>query len=202
MATMDVLNATGGTETVEKPLTPGRSAAATSRPVALSTEDKALLDMLGVVSGAAVITDATGTLQQYLRGLVVQAAAQLAALTAGNSQLPANLGSKSVAASLATSVKSGGNEYEDVAASQTNQTLGATGAAGDYLECLTCVVSTAATAQVQVKDGAGSAVTIFPNSPGAGVGTYTIPCGWTSTSGAWQITTGAGVAVRASGDFT
>jgi hypothetical protein len=96
----------------------------------------------------------------------------------------------------------GVGDYETVAASQTNQVLGGTGAAGDYLGKLVCVVSTAATAQVQIKDGANAAITVFPNSPGGGVGTYTIPLGVKSTVGAWQITTGAGVAVIAIGAFT
>lgn len=44
MATMNVLDSTGATVAVEKPLAPGRVAAASSRPVALSTEDAAFLD--------------------------------------------------------------------------------------------------------------------------------------------------------------
>lgn len=97
---------------------------------------------------------------------------------------------------------SGGGEYETVAASQTTQTLGATGAVGDYLEGLLCVVATAATAQVQIKDGSDTAITVLPNSPGGGIGTYPIPIGLTSRTGAWQITTGAGVSVVAVGNFT
>lgn len=65
-------------------------------------------------------------------------------------------------------------EYETVAASQTDQALGATGALGDYLEGVLCVVATAATAQVQIQDGDGTAITVFPNSPGAGVGSYSV----------------------------
>jgi hypothetical protein len=99
-------------------------------------------------------------------------------------------------------VINGGDEYELVAASQTNQVLGATGAAGDYLESLIIVVTTAATAQVQLKDGGGTAFTVFPNNPGGGIGTYPIPFGKRSTNGAWQVTTGAGVSVIAGGDFT
>lgn len=44
MATMNVLDAAGSTVAVEKPLVPGRAAAAASRPVALSNEDAAFLD--------------------------------------------------------------------------------------------------------------------------------------------------------------
>lgn len=89
-------------------------------------------------------------------------------------------------------VINGGDEYETVAASQTNQALGATGAAGDYLDKLIIVVATAATAQVQIKDGGSAAITVFPNSPGGGIGTYVVPLGLRSTSGAWQVTTLAG----------
>jgi len=100
---------------------------------------------------------------------------------------------------------SGGYEYETVAVSQTDQILGATGAVGDYLECLLCVVATAATSQVQIKDGNGSAITVLPNAVGAGVGTYPIPIGLTcvnATTPGWKVKTGAGVTVLATGNFT
>lgn len=99
-------------------------------------------------------------------------------------------------------VISGGDQYETVAASQSNQVLGATGAAGDYLDRLVIVVSTAATAQVQIKDGSNAAITVLPNSPGGGIGTYVIQLGLRSTTGAWQVTTGAGASVIACGSFT
>jgi len=97
---------------------------------------------------------------------------------------------------------SGGSEYETVAASQSDQALGSVGAAGDYLDKLIIVVSTAATAQVQIKDGSGSAITVFPNSPGGGVGTYVVAIGLKSTTGGWKVTTGAGSAVIATGLFS
>jgi len=93
-------------------------------------------------------------------------------------------------------------EYETVAASQTDQVLGATGAAGDYLEKLVVTVTTAATAAVTIKDGAGSAIPVVPNSPGAGVGVYVVPLDIVSTSGAWSVTTLAGSTVIAVGRFT
>ena len=97
---------------------------------------------------------------------------------------------------------SGGGKYATVAPSVTAQVLGTTGAIGDYLASLTIVVATAATAQVQITDGAGGAITVFPNNPGGGVGTYTVPINAKSTSGAWKVTTGAGVSVIATGSFT
>ncbi|WP_398472789.1 hypothetical protein [Tardiphaga sp.] len=44
MATIDVKDAAGNPVAIEKPLVPGRAAAVNSRPIALSTEDKAALD--------------------------------------------------------------------------------------------------------------------------------------------------------------
>lgn len=100
---------------------------------------------------------------------------------------------------------SGGSEYETVAASQTDQILGPTGAVGDYVEGLLCVVATAATSQVQIKDGNGSAITVLPNAVGAGVGSYYVPLGLktvNSTTPGWKVTTAAGVSVIGIGDFT
>ncbi len=99
-------------------------------------------------------------------------------------------------------VEQGQFDYETVAASQTDQVLGVTGALGDFLHRLIIVVATAATAQVQIKDGAGAAITVFPNSPGGGVGTYTIELNVVSASGSWRVTTAAGVSVVAVGRFT
>lgn len=95
-----------------------------------------------------------------------------------------------------------GSDYETVAAGQTTQALGATGAAGDYIDRLIIVVATAATAQVQIKDGSDTAITIFPDSPGPGIGSYVLPIGMRSRTGAWQVTTGAGSSVIATGKFT
>lgn len=149
----------------------------------------------GDASDAAVAAGATGSLSAKLRAISRDIGAFLA-------QLPASLGKKAVSASLAANAKSGGDEYETVAASQTDQVLGATGAAGDYIEGVLCVVATAATSQVQIKDGAGSAITILPNAVGAGVGSYYVPLGLTSVAGAWKLSTAAGVSAIAMGDFT
>lgn len=95
-------------------------------------------------------------------------------------------------------------DWNTVAASQTKQALGkAGGASGDILDRLVCVVTTAATAQVQILDGStGTAITVLPNSPGGGIGTYVIELGMQSFNGGWLVTTGAGVAVVAVGLFT
>lgn len=57
---MNVLDAAGNTVALEKPLAPGRASAATSRPVVLSTEDKAALDVIGLKADAkSTATDTT-----------------------------------------------------------------------------------------------------------------------------------------------
>mgnify|MGYP003494533364 FL=1 len=93
--------------------------------------------------------------------------------------------------------------WQLIAAGATNTPLAQSGlgAIGDYISHLVCVVATAATAQVQVKDGSGTAFTVLPNSPGGDIGTYTIPSLGPSLLGAWQISTGAGVTVIARGRF-
>lgn len=108
----------------------------------------------------------------------------------------------SEAASPLSTLAGGGSNYEAVAASQTNQVMGGAGAIGDYLGSLVITVNTAATAAVSIKDGANAAIPIMPNSPGGGVGVYTVPIGAASTAGAWQVTTGAGSTAVAFGKFT
>jgi hypothetical protein len=94
-------------------------------------------------------------------------------------------------------------EYETVAASQTDQVMGTTGAAKDYLDRLICTVGTSASSNVSIKDGAaGAAIPILAvNTP---IGVYTVPVGLkavTAANGGWRITTGAGVTVVAVGRF-
>lgn len=94
-----------------------------------------------------------------------------------------------------------GFEYETVAASQTAQVLGTTGAAGDRIERLIITSNTAATATVSLLDG----VTSIPLLVGAAttpLGVFTVHLGIYSTTGAWSVTTGAGATVIAVGRFT
>jgi hypothetical protein len=90
-------------------------------------------------------------------------------------------------------------DYETVAASQSDQVLGPSGAAGDILERLIVTVATSATGTVSIKDGGGSAIPITAaNTP---IGVYSVAIGARSTAGAWQVTTGAGATVVAVGKF-
>lgn len=98
-------------------------------------------------------------------------------------------------------VEQGQYDYETVAASQTDQVLGGTGAVGDFLHKLICVITTSTGTVVQIKDGSGSAITVLPTGLSA-PGFYQIELNIASTGGAWKITTGANVAVLAIGRFS
>jgi hypothetical protein len=96
------------------------------------------------------------------------------------------------------------HNYETVAAGQTGQVLGPTGAVGDYIEGILVVPAVVACGAVTLIDGATS-ITIF-----VGGGTtalqdakpFYVKLGMKSVSGTWSITTGANVSVIAMGDFT
>lgn len=96
-------------------------------------------------------------------------------------------------------------EYETVAAGQTDQALGATGATGDYLSGLLIIPATAAAGAVSIKDGSGSAVTVFAGGGTTALPTLApipVPLGIKSTGGAWKVTTGANVSAIGIGNFT
>jgi hypothetical protein len=89
--------------------------------------------------------------------------------------------------------------YETIAASQTAQPLGTTGAKGDYLHRLIVTVTATATSTVTLIDNATSIVIVAATTP---VGIYSIEFNAASVSGAWKVTTGAGATVIAVGNFT
>lgn len=96
------------------------------------------------------------------------------------------------------------SQGETVAASQTDQALGATGAAGDRLDGVLIVPATTAPGAVSIKDGAGGAITIFAGGTTTVV-SFFVPLGvngWISTSGAWKVTTGTNVSAIGFGRFT
>jgi ABC-type thiamine transport system ATPase subunit len=92
-----------------------------------------------------------------------------------------------------------GTFYETVAASQTAQVLGVTGAAGDTLMRLVVTVGVSLTGTVSLLDGATSYPLLPASLP---VGIYSIEINAVSVNGAWKITTGAGATVLAVGNFT
>jgi hypothetical protein len=89
--------------------------------------------------------------------------------------------------------------YETVAASQTAQVLGGTGAAGDYLHRIVVTVTTTGSSTLSVIDGSTTILTMAANTP---VGVYILELGLAAATGPWKITTGAGLTVLAVGLFT
>lgn len=97
-----------------------------------------------------------------------------------------------------------GEDYETVAASQTTQNIGVSASIGDHLARLIIVPTTTSPGIVQIKDGTGTAITVFPGgaSSVATLAPIEVPLGLTSTLGPWQVTTGANVSVIAIGYFS
>ena len=93
---------------------------------------------------------------------------------------------------------------EAVAAGQTDQVLGSTGARGDWLEFLLVVPASTSPGAVSIKDGAGNAITVFAGGAGSlsGLASFAIPIACISEDGAWKVTTGANVSVLAVGEFS
>ena len=89
--------------------------------------------------------------------------------------------------------------YETVAASQTAQVLGGTGAVGDYLHRIVVTVTTTGTSTLSVIDGSTTVLTMAANTP---VGVYSLEINAAAAIGPWKITTGAGATVMAVGFFT
>jgi len=92
-------------------------------------------------------------------------------------------------------------QYETVAASQTAQVLGTTGAVGDYLHRVIISNVTASTASVTILDGSTSIV-IQTGAATVPLGIFSIALNMASASGAWKVTTGAGATVIGVGIFS
>jgi len=91
--------------------------------------------------------------------------------------------------------------YETVAASQTNQVMGATGAIGDVLAAVVCSFSAASVGLVTIKDGAGSAISLFQAQAAAGYLTSG-PLNIVATGAGWSISTGTNTTCIGIGRFS
>jgi len=96
----------------------------------------------------------------------------------------------------------GGGDYETVAASATDQVLGASGAVGDVIAGLLIVPATTGAGTVSIKDGGGSGINVFVSGTLADLRPIWLPLFIRSSSGAWKVTTGSNVSVIAVGNFT
>jgi hypothetical protein len=96
-----------------------------------------------------------------------------------------------------------GRPYETVAASATDQVLGATGAIGDVLDGVLIQPGTTSPGTVVVKDGATTVYT-FPGgaSSASNLWPVYVPLNLTALGAGFKITTGADVTALATGSFT
>lgn len=98
--------------------------------------------------------------------------------------------------------------YQDVAASTGPTALsgGGGGATGDYLDSILVVPETTAAGSVKLRDSSGGTDVILWEGGGTTalltLIPFTINLGCVSAAGAWEVTTGANVHVRAVGNFT
>ncbi len=91
-------------------------------------------------------------------------------------------------------------DYETVAASQTDQVLGTTGAAGDLLHAVHCVWTAAPAAVSSIKDGTGSAINVFEVK--AAAGSQTVVLDLVSADGGWKMTTSTNMTCIGIGRFS
>lgn len=91
-------------------------------------------------------------------------------------------------------------DYEPVAASQTDQVMGTTGAAGDNLHSVLCVFTGIPSAAVQIKDGTGAAINVIAITGGAD--TKQVFFDAPSADGGWKITTGTNTTCFVTGRFS
>ncbi len=113
-------------------------------------------------------------------------------------------GSGSGPYSFVTSLKDiSAGEYETVAASQTAQVMGPSGAAGDYISGILVIPGTTSPGNVLLLDNATS-ITVFTggSTSVSNLVPFFIPLGMISVSGAWKITTGSNVTAIGIGNFT
>lgn len=164
MATIDVKNAAGATEAVEKPNANGRAASAASRPVTWATED---LASIGSLTETAPASD---TASSGLNGRLQRIAQRITSLIA---LFPTSLGAKAASASLAVTQSTEdaariGATSETVAASDT-ATAGLNGLIKRVLAHLTSLIGLVAT-----ESTLGDALTELTAIKNAGNSTSTV----------------------------
>jgi hypothetical protein len=97
------------------------------------------------------------------------------------------------------------SSYVSCPASETTA-LGGTGAEGDILQSVIVIPGSLSPGDVQIKDGSGSAVTIFAGGATTltDISSFTLnfgPAGAPSKTGGWSIVCGANVTAIAVGQF-
>jgi hypothetical protein len=141
------------------------------------------------------------TIQEAPRAVVIEDSLGDEVIFGDSGQLPPSTGALATVDSMPVTQAADQLEYEDVAASQTAQVLGAAGALGDYLSHVIIFPETTGAGTVALLDNATSR-NIFVTGTLPSLAPITIVFNALSISGAWKITTGANVHVMAFGRFT
>jgi hypothetical protein len=160
--------------------------------------------------GGAAVTSATANGQwKFACGGETQVRVRCSAFTSGTIVVDANFTSgldqavvgSGASASNPQAVIPNGTAYEAVAASQTAQAMGATGATGDYLSHVVFQPTSLAAATSTILD---NATVIYTYTAGtlADLRPIVVPVNALSVSGAWKITTGANMTATGFGKFT
>jgi hypothetical protein len=167
--------------------------------VTLASDDPGVASLALIAASASVLDDWDESDRAKVNPIVGQAGVAGGAGAVGATVQRVTFCSDSPGVANATA-----GEYETVAASQTTQTLGATGATGDYLEAVLIVPASTAPGAVAIKDGSNGAITIFAGGTGSitDLAPIYVPLGLISTSGAWQVTTGINESAIGIGNFT
>jgi hypothetical protein len=154
-------------------------------------------------AGGGGVTSATATGQwKFALGGGTHFRARCSAFTSGPIVVDIALTRGVDAIGLAGSASAAAaTEYETVAASQTAQVLGATGAAGDYLSHVILQPATTAAGTTTILDNA-TVIFTFTTGTLADLRPIVVPINAFSVLGAWKITTGASIAAVAFGNFT
>lgn len=178
------------------------------------TDNKSTATDTTSVSVVSILKQISASVQAALTTAVAAGTALIGKVTlsAGGNDAAVRAGSSAAVASDAAlvvairpdSIKDSYAEYETVAASASDQVLGATGAIGDYLATIWIQPATAACGSVTVKDGATTIYT-FPGGGTTALPTLA-PIPWSpgiyAVGAGFKITTGSNVSVLAVGDFT
>lgn len=203
-----ILYNSSGTEVV--PATSANQSTANASLAAIETAIEGTLTV-GLPSGAATAANqSTGNTSIAAVNTVLGAKTDAKSTATDTTSVSAMQVLKQISASVqsaltAADLEDAYSDYEVIAASQTDATVGTTGAIGDYLSAVIIHPATVGCDPVVVKDG-GTTIYTFPGG-GTTPLPALVPVHWTpgikaKNSGGFTITTGANVAVMAVGAFT
>lgn len=210
MPSVSVKDAAGSTQTIQTLPAVGAAATAASLPVTIASDQTVPVSLASVPSHN-VTNAGTFAVQATITGANSNGQATMAnsapvVIASNQSSIPvaATLGTETTKVIGTVNITDISNaEYETVAASQTAQALGATGATGDYISGLLVIPATTSPGVVTLLDNATS-IPVFVGGATSvsNLVPFFIPLGMKSVSGAWKVTTGANVSVIGIGNFT